>query len=278
MYKVVLSLMLVTVTLLVLVTPVLAGGWVAVMLDALPSDVRAEQTLDVGFTVRQHAFRPVSDAQPVVFARNEETGASLQFKAEQEGPAGHYVVRVTFPNAGSWEWGVDPKPWPIVHFEPLKVLPATVQTNPLPGAAWWPAMTALIVALGLLLATRRGLVSVRAGAGLAVLAVIVLLVFWQAATVVEGSDSPPPPTDAAYRRALFVAKGCHTCHYGKVSTVVHGPVTGPDLADYRADPAFLRRWLRDPQAVRPVARMPNLGLSDAEINTLIAFLEDGGER
>jgi cytochrome c1 len=60
--------------------------------------------------------------------------------------------------------------------------------------------------------------------------------------------------------------------------VVHGPVTGPDLAGYRADPVFLRRWLRDPQAVRPATRMPDLGLSDAEIEALSAFLEDGGER
>lgn len=73
--------------------------------------------------------------------------------------------------------------------------------------------------------------------------------------------------------ALFRAKGCATCHR-------HAAVGGqqfdwrgaPELTNYKVDATFVRRWLRDPGAVRPGTVMPNLGLSDAEIEALIAFL------
>ncbi len=84
--------------------------------------------------------------------------------------------------------------------------------------------------------------------------------------------------DAWRGEALFQAKGCATCH-------VHGRVSGrtgefsggypgspPDLTSYANDPELLRRWLRDPKAVKPTTAMPNLDLSDGEIADLIAFL------
>ncbi len=46
----------------------------------------------------------------------------------------------------------------------------------------------------------------------------------------------------------------------------------PNLTSYANDPDFLRRWLRDPAAVKPRTTMPNLDLSDAELADLIAFL------
>ena len=93
------------------------------------------------------------------------------------------------------------------------------------------------------------------------------------------------PVPAALGRALFQAKGCTTCHRHngvKVARVEAyagadldlGTVMGaPDLTHYRPDPAFVRRWLRDPSAVRPETAMPNLRLSDDEIEALLAFLE-----
>jgi cytochrome c oxidase subunit 2 len=80
--------------------------------------------------------------------------------------------------------------------------------------------------------------------------------------------------DAAYGKALFSAKGCVTCHH-------HAAIAGsgafgwedvPDLSAYRPNPEFLRRWLKDPSAVKAGAQMPTLGLSDQEIEALIAFL------
>jgi cytochrome c2 len=82
-----------------------------------------------------------------------------------------------------------------------------------------------------------------------------------------------PQSDAEYGQALFSAKGCVTCHH-------HAAVAGsdpysmgnPDLTHYRPDPEFLRRWLKDPKAIRPGTEMPTLGLHQDEIEALIAFL------
>jgi cytochrome c oxidase subunit II len=74
-------------------------------------------------------------------------------------------------------------------------------------------------------------------------------------------------------RTLFLAKGCATCHsHVSVSNEAVSFDVGPNLSVSRADPAFLRRWLADPQSVRPNTRMPNLQLKPDEIDALIAFL------
>ncbi len=90
---------------------------------------------------------------------------------------------------------------------------------------------------------------------------------------------------AVYGRALFQAKGCATCHrhaglnIGRVeeenpANLDLGQALGaPDLTHYQLDPDFVRRWLRDPSAVRPGTAMPNLRLSDDEIEALLAFLQ-----
>lgn len=87
------------------------------------------------------------------------------------------------------------------------------------------------------------------------------------------SSPTAPPADAATGRALFVAKGCASCHihnaFGSAPTSI-----GPVLSDYQPDPTYLRRWLRDPAAVKPGTQMPNLRLSAAEIEALIAFLQE----
>jgi hypothetical protein len=46
----------------------------------------------------------------------------------------------------------------------------------------------------------------------------------------------------------------------------------PDLTHYQGNPDFLRQWLRHPRAIRPNTFMPNLDLSEAEIEALVAFL------
>lgn len=95
----------------------------------------------------------------------------------------------------------------------------------------------------------------------------------------------PRPAPAALGRALFQAKGCTTCHRHDGVDVTRvevyagadldlGTVMGaPDLTHYRPDPTFVRPWLRDPSAVRPGTDMPNLRLSDEEIEALLAFLQ-----
>jgi cytochrome c oxidase subunit 2 len=79
--------------------------------------------------------------------------------------------------------------------------------------------------------------------------------------------------DAAYGKALFLAKGCATCHH-------HAAVAGsgalgedvPDLTTYRWNADYLRSWLKDPSAVKPGTYMPTLDLKQDEIEALIAFL------
>ena len=95
----------------------------------------------------------------------------------------------------------------------------------------------------------------------------------------------PPPDPAEQGRALFQAKGCATCHrhaglnIGRVAVTdtvdldLGQALGAPDLTHYTPDPDFVRRWLRDPSAVRPDTAMPNLRLSDDEIEGLLAFLQ-----
>ena len=63
-------------------------------------------------------------------------------------------------------------------------------------------------------------------------------------------------SDAEYGRALFSAKGCVTCHH-HAAVAGSDPYTmgNPDLTHYRPDPEFLRRWLKNPRAIRPATEM-----------------------
>lgn len=82
----------------------------------------------------------------------------------------------------------------------------------------------------------------------------------------------PTVMDAAeHGRNLFMLKGCTSCHtYTPITG--DGLSVGPNLTHYVPDPEFVRTWLRDPAAVRPETRMPDLDLSEADIDALIAFL------
>jgi cytochrome c oxidase subunit II len=94
----------------------------------------------------------------------------------------------------------------------------------------------------------------------------------------------PGPTGtgpAAQGLELFTARGCGGCH--TVQGISQGTL-GPNLTHLYSRTTFagsmfdlttanLRRWLRDPPAVKPGALMPDLGLSDSDIDLLIAYME-----
>lgn len=91
----------------------------------------------------------------------------------------------------------------------------------------------------------------------------------------------PAPNETATRaaasvergRALFQAKGCVACHtHTAVSQPGFGGGLGPDLTTLKFDPEYLRRWLADPESIRPSTIMPDLGLDEQEIEALIAFI------
>ncbi|MBK7219072.1 MAG: c-type cytochrome [Candidatus Promineofilum sp.] len=106
-----------------------------------------------------------------------------------------------------------------------------------------------------------------------------------AVATLPAATAAPALAPAELGRALFQAKGCTSCHQhaglaiSRVETRAAADldlgeaVGAPDLTHYRPDPAFVRQWLRDPAAVRPDTQMPNLRLSDEEIEALLAFLQ-----
>ncbi len=85
-----------------------------------------------------------------------------------------------------------------------------------------------------------------------------------------------PAASAEEGSVLFRNKGCIGCHVNDRAEGPRGMAAGfgPDLTNYTNDPEFLRRWLDNPQAVRPGTEMPQIGLSEAEIEDLIAFLNE----
>ena len=93
--------------------------------------------------------------------------------------------------------------------------------------------------------------------------------------------TPPAGTPAADGLALFTVKGCSGCH--TVDGVSTGMV-GPNLTHVYSRSAFagdtfdmtpdnLAVWLHDPPAVKPGSDMPNLGLSSAEVKSLVAYMQ-----
>jgi mono/diheme cytochrome c family protein len=93
--------------------------------------------------------------------------------------------------------------------------------------------------------------------------------------VVEPGATPPPVPAAATRgNALFVAKGCVTCHLHRDVDGSGVVAVGPELTGRRWPAEYLVRFLKDP-SIGPQygnSRMPNLDLKDTEIAALIAFL------
>jgi cytochrome c oxidase subunit II len=102
------------------------------------------------------------------------------------------------------------------------------------------------------------------------------------ANMASPAVAPSTPT-ARTGEQLFMANQCASCHMIR-GTAARGLV-GPDLthvasrrtlagAEIRNTPAELRAWIADPQAIKPGARMPNLGLSATDYNDIAAYLEE----
>ena len=84
--------------------------------------------------------------------------------------------------------------------------------------------------------------------------------------------------------ALIVQKGCGGCHTIPGVPGANANV-GPNLAGVASrktiaggavpnnGPDDLKRWILNPPAVKPGTAMPNLGLTDDEATTIVAFLE-----
>jgi cytochrome c oxidase subunit 2 len=108
-------------------------------------------------------------------------------------------------------------------------------------------------------------------------------------TAIEGASLQQPGSQGgrqdpqvASGEKLFSSKGCVACHSLQAVNAPKGMV-GPNLANVGArtyiaagtlknTDANLARWIRDPQGIKKGVLMPNLGLSDADAQALVAFL------
>lgn len=157
---------LIVVFVMLLAAPALAGGWVVITLDKLPAEIRAGEPLTIGFMVRQHGRTPTNGVSPTLHASNSTTGESISIDAQQSGETGHFVVEVTFPTEGQWEWSLTASPFPQEgQFAPLTVLP---EAAPVADGNTAPAVTPLAVSMAL---RWSGMAILAAAALLALLAV-----------------------------------------------------------------------------------------------------------
>lgn len=100
----------------------------------------------------------------------------------------------------------------------------------------------------------------------------------------KSGPPPAPPELVQQGQQLVTQKGCGGCHTipgvaGATSTV------GPNLAGVATrttiaagavpnnGPEDLQRWILDPPAAKPGTQMPNLGLTNAEAQAIVAYLE-----
>lgn len=94
----------------------------------------------------------------------------------------------------------------------------------------------------------------------------------------EDEELPDDPVAAGQE---IVESTCASCH-AVAGTDAQGTV-GPELTNFASQPMIageientpenLREWLEDPQAVKPGTAMPNLNLSDVELDSLVAYLQ-----
>lgn len=277
----------------ILVFPVFAGGWAVITLDELPAGAIAGEPLTIGFTVLQHGITPMTDLEPTVTARLPK-GKPLTFFATPEGKPGYYAATLTFPEAGSWEWSIQA----FTMDQKMPMLNVTASGN---ATASQPVVKTQPSTMGISPLLIVGIFAVAIGfAGLVVafrhksrftfgLTVVCLLV--GVASLIAESASPVEVeaqssaetlngssiSQVELGEQLFVAKGCITCHVNTKVTNSHNYWTigfegATNLSNFSAHPDVLRMRLKDPTSVKSDTQMPQLELSESEIEALVAFI------
>lgn len=267
---------------LLLASPAMAGGWAVITLDELSGEIVAGEPFEIGFTVRQHGVTPLDGLTPIVSAR--QPGSSVTEQAQAQGKTGHYVATLSFPQGGEWEWSIQAfavnQPMPPLNVMEASGIAQSETQNPIPANLSLLAGSLGLAGLaaGLFVALRR---KVRWAIALILAGLIV-----SAGSIVSAAEQPAAEPEAKVLaadpslspfelgRRLFIAKGCVVCHAHSETNKVRefGVDSGPDLTNFVASPEYLRMWLGDPRSVKSTAQMPILGLSDTEIEALIAFI------
>ena len=275
------------------VFPVFAGGWAVITLDELPSGVVAGEPLTIGFTVLQHGVTPMTNLEPTVTA-SLSNGKLLTFFATPEGKPGYYTATLTFPEAGEWEWSIQAftmgQKMPVLNVAASSTTavsqpitnsnPATLGISPLLIVGIFALATGVA---GLVVALRH---KSRFTLGLTVICLLIggaSLIAASASPVEVEAQSSSETLDLASTsqvelgEQLFVAKGCITCHVNTKVTNSHDYWTIPyenatNLSNFSAHPDVLRMRLKDPTSVKSDTKMPNLDLTEVEIEALVAFI------
>lgn len=275
----------------VLAIPVFAGGWAVITLDEIPTGVVAGEPLTIGFTVLQHGKTPMEGLDPTITATSSNS-ESFMVHAKPEGETGHYAATLTFPAEGNWTWSIRAFSMEQVMPELSVAAPSATSANQQPVAVAAPISAVLIVRVLALVIGLAGLVVAyqrksRLAVGVTAVCLLVGLgsfvigsgvpesVEAQSKSAVEAA-SAPSISQVELGRQLFLAKGCITCHYNSKAaseseywTIDMG---APNLSKFSASPEALRLRLKDPTLVKSDTQMPNLGLKEAEIEALIAFI------
>jgi len=112
--------------------PASAGGWAVTTLDELPPAMRATETYQIGYTIRQHGVTPVNvenvgpgwpSGTTEIQITSPDGGKTLRYKGVQQGGTGHYVANVVFPYDGRWTWAVTQGPFAPQPLGSIDVLP-----------------------------------------------------------------------------------------------------------------------------------------------------------
>ena len=92
----------------------------------------------------------------------------------------------------------------------------------------------------------------------------------------------PTSPEAIAGRQVFYANSCINCH--KVDGTVAEGVFGPDLTHFASRQTLgagvaanntenLRKWMRDPSLLKPGALMPNMQLTEEQVDQVVAYLQ-----
>jgi hypothetical protein len=263
--------------------PAFAGGWATLTLDEYPTDVVAGEEFQIGFTILQHGVTPVRGITPIISGQLTGAKESISVMAVEEGEPGHYVASLNFPKAGEWSWKIDS--FGVQVMPDLSVAePAVAQTETEPSPVTnLPVSSMLVSGLGIA-SVLIGLFAMKTKNLWALALVLIGLIvsgvgFVSAAGQASvKSEAQVPVMDATsqvdFGRDLFVAKGCLTCHSHVETNQFRefGVEAGPDLTNFSAAPEYLRMRLKDPKSVKSDSKMPQLTLTESEIESLIAFI------
>lgn len=99
----------------------------------------------------------------------------------------------------------------------------------------------------------------------------------------SSSANTPTTRAAVVGERLFTADQCASCHTIRGTSASYATV-GPDLthlptrsslaaATITNTPRELERWIRNPQAIKPGSRMPDLGVSRPAAGEIVAYLD-----